>query len=254
MGRHDSSALRFAVATGWTARSTSMRIDVFKWPLPADDNHAISHRLRDRCRQDCPALLAQCDHRAAHKSLQGRGGQGNEHETMVGGLPFWSPTVCARCRSRLYPASLMSSGPRSRTTAISTSARLRGRNVCVKHGTSYSYYDDHLSIQPETAAWASGSRVPTRLLLCATWVVRGGLGPLHKRHTSNEVIAAQWSCPGDMSLEEFRAVGHLRSGAGLQWANISLPVGHTSNRSQQGTLSCHDLIMQACLEARRSRS
>ncbi|KAK8036832.1 hypothetical protein PG994_015329 [Apiospora phragmitis] len=39
-------------------------------------------------------------------------------------------------------------------------------------------------------------------------------------HTSNEVIAKQSSCPPNLDLGEFRAIGHMRSGARIQWQNI----------------------------------
>ena len=39
-------------------------------------------------------------------------------------------------------------------------------------------------------------------------------------HTSNGVLAAQAKCPHDLSLSEFIAFGHLRSGCSLQWLNI----------------------------------
>ncbi|KAF8546830.1 hypothetical protein OG21DRAFT_1450846 [Imleria badia] len=39
-------------------------------------------------------------------------------------------------------------------------------------------------------------------------------------HTSNEVLSAQALCPADLSLDEFIAFGHLRSGGSLQWLNI----------------------------------
>ncbi|KAF8551736.1 hypothetical protein OG21DRAFT_1498931 [Imleria badia] len=39
-------------------------------------------------------------------------------------------------------------------------------------------------------------------------------------HTSNDVLSAQADCPPDLSLDEFVAFGHLRSGGSLQWLNI----------------------------------
>jgi len=144
----------------------------------------------------------------------------------------------------------MSSGPTSRTTAINTSARLRDRTFCVENGTSYGYYDDNLSIQPETAAWASGSRVPpdcsyARPGLFEDWV-------RSTRHASNEVIAAQWrDVPGICRSKSFGP------------SEISDPVLDCSGRIfsaswsyQQSisTRSSHDLIVQACLEAGAPRA
>ncbi|KAH0835817.1 hypothetical protein J3R83DRAFT_9676 [Lanmaoa asiatica] len=39
-------------------------------------------------------------------------------------------------------------------------------------------------------------------------------------HTSNDVLSAQADCPPDLSLDEFIAFSHLRSGGSLQWLNI----------------------------------
>ena len=39
-------------------------------------------------------------------------------------------------------------------------------------------------------------------------------------HTSNDVMSAQANCPVDLSLDEFIAFAHLRSGGSLQWLNI----------------------------------
>ena len=39
-------------------------------------------------------------------------------------------------------------------------------------------------------------------------------------HTPNDVLSAQAHCPADLSLDEFVAFAHLRSGGSLQWLNI----------------------------------
>ncbi|KAF8425082.1 hypothetical protein L210DRAFT_3567617, partial [Boletus edulis BED1] len=39
-------------------------------------------------------------------------------------------------------------------------------------------------------------------------------------HTSNQVVAGQAECPKELSIHEFLAFGHLRSGGSLQWLNI----------------------------------
>lgn len=49
-------------------------------------------------------------------------------------------------------------------------------------------------------------------------------------HTSNEVLSAQSHCSADLSLHEFIAFGHVRSGGSLQWMNILKEVhGRTLN-------------------------
>jgi hypothetical protein len=39
-------------------------------------------------------------------------------------------------------------------------------------------------------------------------------------HTPNDVLSSQADCPADLSLDEFIAFAHLRSGGSLQWLNI----------------------------------
>ena len=39
-------------------------------------------------------------------------------------------------------------------------------------------------------------------------------------HTPNNILAAQFECPANLSLDEFIMFGHLRSGGPLQWFNI----------------------------------
>ena len=42
----------------------------------------------------------------------------------------------------------------------------------------------------------------------------------HTSHAPNDVLSAQADCPADLSLDEFVAFAHLRSGGSLQWLNI----------------------------------
>jgi hypothetical protein len=39
-------------------------------------------------------------------------------------------------------------------------------------------------------------------------------------HSSNEVVASQSMSPQHMTVDEFKVIGHLRSGVRLQWRNI----------------------------------
>ncbi|KAK7987451.1 hypothetical protein PG989_007766 [Apiospora arundinis] len=90
--------------------------------------------------------------------------------------------------------------------------------ICKEHGCRYSYYDTNHdspvseiiggSKIPSNCSFAVASKLPLR-----DWI-RG------YSHTSNEVIAKQSTCPQNLDLGEFRAIGHIRSGARLQWQNI----------------------------------
>ncbi|KAF8554401.1 hypothetical protein OG21DRAFT_1484696 [Imleria badia] len=65
-------------------------------------------------------------------------------------------------------------------------------------------------------------------------------------HTSNDVLAAQADCPPDLSLDEFVAFAHLRSGGSLQWFNILQ--GLRSRSLNLRRLEVHFLISYAALQ------
>jgi hypothetical protein len=69
---------------------------------------------------------------------------------------------------------------------------------------------------------------------------------MHTSHTSNDVLSAQAACPANLSLDEFVAFAHLRSGGSLQWLNILQGL-----RSRTLNLRCyqvHDLLAQAAFQ------
>ncbi|KAK8135492.1 hypothetical protein PG984_003432 [Apiospora sp. TS-2023a] len=90
--------------------------------------------------------------------------------------------------------------------------------ICKMHGCHYTYHDNGYSQTvselvesskiSSNCSFAAASRLPL-----PDWI-RG------YSHTSNEVIAHQSACPANMALDEFKAIGHMRSGARLQWWNI----------------------------------
>ena len=59
---------------------------------------------------------------------------------------------------------------------------------------------------------------PSRSLEFLTYHIEGGYNSTF--YTSNDVLAKQADCPTDLSLDEFIAFAHLRSGGSLQWLNI----------------------------------
>jgi hypothetical protein len=124
-------------------------------------------------------------------------------------------------------------------------------NLCVRHPWfRYDYYERNY-LAPSTEVFQKNS-VPKCSAQCSfaehqldhmyldPWTRSTG-------HTSNQVIAAQSTCPPAMSLDEFRTFGHLRSDLLLQWANILLQLRMPSlDWSKEST---YYLILQACLEA-----
>lgn len=67
------------------------------------------------------------------------------------------------------------------------------------------------------SAWQSGKCYAGAILFDLR---RGSDYINNTSHTSNHVLSAQADCPADLSLDEFIAFAHLRSGGSLQWLNI----------------------------------
>jgi hypothetical protein len=65
-------------------------------------------------------------------------------------------------------------------------------------------------------------------------------------HTSNDVLSAQADCPADLSLDEFIAFAHLRSGGSLQWLNILQ--GLRSRTLNLRRDQVHDLLAHAAFQ------
>ena len=69
---------------------------------------------------------------------------------------------------------------------------------------------------------------------------------MYTSHTSNDVLAAQADCPTDLSLDEFIAFGHLRSGGSLQWLNILQGLRNRSLNLRRREV--HYLLAQAAFQ------
>ena len=88
--------------------------------------------------------------------------------------------------------------------------------------------DSHDSTTPNLSLWLSGSMED--LELTTNFDYELGEAPNHPNrlgryvnstsHTPNDIFAAQFECPTNLSLDEFIMFGHLRSGGPLQWLNI----------------------------------
>ncbi|KAK3904432.1 hypothetical protein C8A05DRAFT_13694 [Staphylotrichum tortipilum] len=119
--------------------------------------------------------------------------------------------------------------------------------VCVRHPWfSYDYYNHESGVRG-TDLWCN-PRVPLKCSF-AEHQITSPLGRWTRStvHTSNQILAAQSSCPQTMSLDEFRAFGHLRSGLTLQWANVLCQLLAPS--LDWNKESTYLLILQACFEA-----
>ncbi|KAF8123207.1 hypothetical protein EV363DRAFT_1357363, partial [Boletus edulis] len=65
-------------------------------------------------------------------------------------------------------------------------------------------------------------------------------------HTSNQVVAGQAECPKELSIHEFLAFGHLRSGGSLQWLNILRELRDRSLSFRNAEV--HLLVAQAIMQ------
>ena len=92
----------------------------------------------------------------------------------------------------------------SHSRSFSLYSDLAQDRLCYEYEGSYMRHPEHVYILPSGPYADSG----LQQYLNAT------------KHMSNEVLAAQVNCDPNLSLHEFIAFAHLRSGGSLQWCNI----------------------------------
>ncbi|KIN98294.1 hypothetical protein M404DRAFT_855146 [Pisolithus tinctorius Marx 270] len=92
--------------------------------------------------------------------------------------------------------------------------------VCVNNGLNFYYYDKRSHVSVTDAFGTVDISGP-----CSHQLPRGPYQNLqdylrYTAHTSNQVLCNQANCDKELSIHEFIAYGHLRSGPSLQWLNI----------------------------------
>ena len=92
--------------------------------------------------------------------------------------------------------------------------------VCVNNGLTFYGFDTNASIWGCTISKACDISS-----LCTLQLPAGPYNNLQNylkdtTHTSNQVLCSQANCDKALSIHEFIAFGHLRSGSSLQWLNI----------------------------------
>ena len=92
--------------------------------------------------------------------------------------------------------------------------------VCVNNGLSFYGFDSHARVPVSEALGPFDVR-----RYCTYELQKGPYQNLQRyvdttSHTSNEVMANQADCDRELSIHEYIAFGHLRSGGLLQWLNI----------------------------------
>ncbi|KAK4211357.1 hypothetical protein QBC37DRAFT_389750 [Rhypophila decipiens] len=239
---HPSSCTRCAANN----RRQNLQIEVFEWPLPEMSTYAnalvveISLPEVAKVWRDVTWELVSKTFRRNRNDSKSSDHAGSFY---YGGSHCGLKQFC-KTTSQVKPASTI------KPTEV-THYRLKKiteatlSNVCVSHAPRYEYYDSSFdqAVSMERPAMAVPRNCSYGELVKGQWLedwVR------YRKHTPNDVIAGQAHCPPTTTLEEFRSFGNLRSGIGLQWANVLSQLGMPSidfNKS-----STFALVMQAVLE------
>ena len=206
----DGSCSRNCKKCGLEMQQRNMNIAVYEWPLPAEQLRAevVVFEL------DCPVTFNMW--RTA--TLRFLGGPCLPHsrrpsKTTLGEYSQLKPYLISHARSRF---TLTFS---SFSDYVVSLPATRG-SVCVPNRSDFYGFDSHAGTR------VSGALGHADIRKDYTYRIRDGpYSNLQKyvdaaSHTSNEVIANQANCHVDLSLHEFLAFGHLRSGGVLQWFNI----------------------------------
>ena len=190
-----------------------VRIDVHKWPLPGEQLHAevVVFELNcpvsfDLWRTATFHLLVDLCSPSVRK-YHGPHIQLNHYDTL-------KPHLVKHPRSRI------SLGSNTESSVDSLRIPARQEQVCVSNHLTFFAFDTHTGIPVSRALSRSDSRS------YCTYKLQSG--PYHNlqeyvgstSHTSNKVVATQADCHKDLSIHEYMAFGHLRSGGLLQWLNI----------------------------------
>lgn len=121
------------------------------------------------------------------------------------------------------------------------------REICVNNGLRWRIFDQG------ARCWAADPSEKCSIShLCTLILPKDGLYDSLQyavdgtSHTSNDVLTSQCDCSSELSLHEYVAFGHLRSGERVQWLNI---VRELAARSLTfGREQVHTLLTQAALQ------
>ena len=203
---------RMAAKAGRTAYDTDMRIRVHEWPLPTKrlEAEVVVFEL------DCPISFNMWRSATFHLlvDLCSPSVQQDFPHIQLNHYYALQPYLVEHPRSRI------SLGSKPRLSIISCSIPAVQKDVCINNGLTFFGFDTHTGIPLSQVLGHSDSR-----RFC-TYKLRSE--PYHNlqkyvdstTHTSNQVMANQADCHKGLSIHEYVAFGHLRSGGLLQWLNI----------------------------------
>ena len=194
----------------------NMQIAVHEWPLPDEQlrAEAVVFEL------DCPISFNMWRTATLHLlvDLCSSSVQSKNPYIKLNKYAALRPYLVQHPRSRITLVS--DTKPFTVTHYSKTSIPATQGRVCVNNGLKFYGFDSHTCI-PVSEAF--GSVNISRY--CTYQLQSGPYQNLQKyvdanSHTSNEVVANQADCHKNISIHEFMAFGHLRSGGSLQWLNI----------------------------------
>ncbi|KAK0613589.1 hypothetical protein B0T14DRAFT_591458 [Immersiella caudata] len=232
---------------GLKEKMETLKIDVFEWPLPTDPSYADA-AVFEISVPPIVALWRDATWKLVTQVFWEKTGGGlpeAARETLYFAAERQGMGLFSTTRSHLQPASTV----KPMEVAHYKKKHIRdatATNVCVPHAAQYSYYERTSRVSTENVSFCGC--IPRDCSYAE--LIKGD--PVedwvrYATHTSNDVIAEQHRCPLTLPLREFRSLGNLRSGVGLQWANILCQLEMPSlDFNKQQTLA---LILQACLEA-----
>ncbi|KIJ08194.1 hypothetical protein PAXINDRAFT_18651, partial [Paxillus involutus ATCC 200175] len=193
-----------------------MIIEVHEWPLPSLPVSAAMVIFE----LDCPVSFNMWRSTTFHLlvDLCSPFQQPESPYILLGDYPALQPYHEQHPRSRITLAS--DTKPFIRTHYRNVSIPTTSDLVCLSNGLNFYGWD-----QISSTKTSKPFRKSDNSDLCTYRLPAGAYGNLQgylksTSHTSNEVIANQEDCHKDLSIHEFIAFGHLRSGSSLQWSNI----------------------------------
>jgi hypothetical protein len=194
----------------------NMQINVYEWPLPAEklQAEAVVFEL------GCPVSFNMWRTATFHLLLDLCSPSVEPKHPYI----QLSKYVALRPYLIQHPRSRISLGSDTKPFAVThyskTSIPTTQERVCVNNGMTFYGFDSHASVPVSKALGLFDVR------RYSTYKLQSGqYQNLQKyvdttSHTSNEVLANQADCHKDLSIHEYIAFGHLRSGGLLQWLNI----------------------------------
>ncbi|KAF9221820.1 hypothetical protein BS17DRAFT_710204 [Gyrodon lividus] len=192
-----------------------MTIDIHEWPLPslADSAAMVVFELH------CPTSFNMWRSATFHLLVDlCSSHQRKSPYILLDDYPALQPYYKKHPRSRITLAS--DAKPFIKTHYRGVSIPSTSELVCLDNGLKFYGFDKISSMRASNAFTEIDNSD-----VCTYQLPAGAYHNLQEyikstSHTSNEVIANQEDCHKGLSIHEFIAFGHLRSGSSLQWLNV----------------------------------